>query len=54
MVTYVYQLIDGEVKVEKMEFRKKLDTGGPGTPGYVPPSSVPIAGAPRRSAGVRY
>lgn len=25
IVTYVYQLIAGEVKVEKMEFRKNLD-----------------------------
>ena len=29
VVTYVYQLIDGEVKVEKMEFRKKLETTTP-------------------------
>ena len=29
VVTYVYQLIEGEVKVEKMEFRKKLDSNSP-------------------------
>ncbi|UZJ53216.1 hypothetical protein CBS101457_002536 [Exobasidium rhododendri] len=41
VVTYVYQLIEGEVKVEKMEFRKKLDNA---------PTQVPAAGQ-RRSVG---
>lgn len=26
VVTYVYQLIDGEVKVEKIEYRKNVDS----------------------------
>ena len=26
VVTYVYQLIDGDVKVEKIEYRKNLDS----------------------------
>lgn len=25
MVTYVYQLVDGEVKVEKIEYRKQVE-----------------------------
>ena len=33
VVTYVYQLIEGEVKVEKMEFRKKLDASAATSPG---------------------
>ena len=26
VVTYVYQLIDGDVKVEKIEYRKRMDS----------------------------
>lgn len=29
VVTYVYQLIDGDVKVEKIEYRKRMDSTTP-------------------------
>lgn len=44
VVTYVYQLIEGEVKVEKMEFRKKLENA---------PTQVASGGGQRRSVGAR-
>jgi vacuolar protein sorting-associated protein 29 len=40
VVTYVYQLIDSEVRVEKIEFRKELDAGGGLKEGQVPRSTV--------------
>jgi len=33
IVTYVYQLVDGEVKVEKIEYRKNMGVGIPGGEG---------------------
>lgn len=57
VVTYVYQLIEGEVKVEKMEFRKKIETGGPGAPGQPMPDvrSASANVTPQRAAaGTRY
>ncbi|KZS97469.1 Metallo-dependent phosphatase [Sistotremastrum niveocremeum HHB9708] len=46
VVTYVYQLIDSEVRVEKIEYRKPIDVAPkaattPGVEAMRPPSSLP-------------
>ncbi len=43
VVTYVYQLIDGEVRVEKVEWRKETDTGPKTLPQPIP---SPVPGSP--------
>ncbi|PWN35017.1 Metallo-dependent phosphatase [Meira miltonrushii] len=60
VVTYVYQLIEGEVKVEKMEFKQSIvrpvseQTAG-GIQGATAGVGIPVGNAaPRRSAGMRY
>lgn len=35
VVTYVYQLVEGEVRVEKIEYRKEVDAAKP--PAAAPP-----------------
>lgn len=55
VVTYVYQLIDGEVRVEKIEYRKdaealtarEREVAGPRS--TVMPQSIPSAGAAQQS-----
>jgi vacuolar protein sorting-associated protein 29 len=49
VVTYVYQLIEGEVRVEKIEWRKEDDT--PPARNAPPPISSPPPGSPQ-PAGV--
>lgn len=49
IVTYVYQLIDNEVKVEKMEFRKAIETDANGNEVV-----TAEAGARRPVASMRY
>lgn len=46
VVTYVYQLIEGEVKVEKIEYRKQVESAA-GTP-------APVAGAGNQRRGAVY
>ncbi|KAK7455282.1 Vacuolar protein sorting-associated protein 29 [Stygiomarasmius scandens] len=41
VVTYVYQFIDGEVRVEKVEWRKESETLGGAPKSTVPPQSIP-------------
>jgi vacuolar protein sorting-associated protein 29 len=45
VVTYVYQFIEGEVRVEKIEWRKESETA-PMPKNTIPPQSVP---SPTRS-----
>jgi vacuolar protein sorting-associated protein 29 len=43
VVTYVYQLVEGEVRVEKIEYRKEVDAPKPTQPQLstsIPQSSV--------------
>jgi vacuolar protein sorting-associated protein 29 len=60
VVTYVYQLIEGEVKVEKMEFKQSIvrpasDQNLSGLQGTTAGVGIPVGNAaPRRSAGMRY
>lgn len=55
VVTYVYQLIDGEVRVEKIEYRKDAETPTSrerevvGPRSTVMPQSIPSAGAAQQS-----
>lgn len=64
VVTYVYQLIDGEVRVEKIEYRKDSDAfaaaanargaaageiGASGPRSTVMPQSIPSAGMGNQS-----
>ena len=48
VVTYVYQLIEGEVRVEKVEWRKDAEVLSPPAPPREP--SVPAGLAIQRSA----
>ncbi|KAF9265371.1 Metallo-dependent phosphatase, partial [Marasmius fiardii PR-910] len=41
VVTYVYQLVDGEVRVEKVEFRKEADSVGGAPRSTVMPQTIP-------------
>ena len=53
VVTYVYQLIEGEVRVEKIEWRKELEPA-PVPKNAVPPQAIPSpprSGSPPSSAG---
>ncbi|PPQ74008.1 hypothetical protein CVT24_012615 [Panaeolus cyanescens] len=45
VVTYVYQLIEGEVRVEKIEWRKETDTA-PAPRASVAPQNIPSPGVP--------
>jgi len=55
VVTYVYQLIDGEVRVEKIEYRKDVEAlsarerEAAGPRSTVMPQSIPSAGAGQQS-----
>lgn len=54
VVTYVYQLVEGEVRVEKIEFRKEVEAPKPPA---AAPSSQPTTGysdpsSPRSTPGV--
>jgi vacuolar protein sorting-associated protein 29 len=43
VVTYVYQLVEGEVRVEKIEYRKEVEAPKPAqsqSPTSIPQSSV--------------
>jgi hypothetical protein len=61
VVTYVYQLVDGEVKVDKVEYRKPDSAGAAstttpgggsaGTGGIGAPSENAAGGAASRTAG---
>ena len=56
MVTYVYQLIDGEVRVEKIEWRKEpenLANLKPG-PSVSQNSSGPAAASPSDGSSIFY
>ena len=54
-MTYVYQLIDGEVRVEKIEYRKDVEAPSArereaaGPRSTVMPQSIPSAGAGQQS-----
>ncbi|ESK86801.1 vacuolar protein sorting-associated protein 29 [Moniliophthora roreri MCA 2997] len=52
VVTYVYQLVEGEVRVEKVEYRKELETGGGVPRSTVLPQSIPspTPGSPQGAA----
>ncbi len=43
VVTYVYQLIEGEVRVEKVEYRKEDDVPKEPPKSAVPPQSIPTS-----------
>lgn len=53
MVTYVYQLVDGEVKVDKVEYRKPDSTGAASTttPGGRASGTGAAGGASESAAG---
>lgn len=42
VVTYVYQLVEGEVRVEKIEYRKEVDASKPTQPQLS--TSIPQSG----------
>lgn len=49
VVTYVYQLIEGEVRVEKIEWRKEVENPVPRS--NVPPQNIPSPIAPGSPSG---
>ena len=53
VVTYVYQLIEGEVRVEKIEWRKESETAPIPKSAVLPQAipSPPRSGSPPSSAG---
>lgn len=46
VVTYVYQLIDGEVRVEKIEYRKEAEVLKDAPRSTVMPQSIPSSPTP--------
>lgn len=53
VVTYIYQLVDGDVRVEKVEWRKETDTVVGGAPrSTVMPQNIPspTPGSPQSGA----
>ena len=46
VVTYVYQLVEGEVRVEKIEYRKDMDALKEAPRSTVMPRSIPSSPAP--------
>ncbi|KAK1220323.1 Vacuolar protein sorting-associated protein 29 [Marasmius sp. AFHP31] len=53
VVTYVYQLVEGEVRVEKVEFRKEADAVGGAPRSTVMPQTIPspTPGSPQGGSG---
>ena len=53
VVTYVYQLVEGEVRVEKVEFRKEADSVGGAPRSTVMPQTIPspTPGSPQGGSG---
>lgn len=49
VVTYVYQLIDGEVRVEKIEYRKDLEPVKEAPRSTVMPQPIPSSPTPSQS-----
>jgi len=49
VVTYVYQLIEGEVRVEKIEFRKEIETVKEAPRSTVMPQSIPTSPGPQQT-----
>lgn len=50
VVTYVYQLIDGEVRVEKIEYRKDIETAKEAPRSL--PQSIPNSPPPQQQQTV--
>jgi vacuolar protein sorting-associated protein 29 len=56
VVTYVYQLIEGEVRVEKIEYRKEMEAPqqrkeADGQRSTVLPQSIPSSPTPQTAGG---
>ncbi|KAK7030426.1 Vacuolar protein sorting-associated protein 29 [Paramarasmius palmivorus] len=53
VVTYVYQLVEGEVRVEKVEYRKEADSVGGAPRSTVMPQTIPspTPGSPQGGGG---
>jgi vacuolar protein sorting-associated protein 29 len=52
VVTYVYQLIDGEVRVEKIEYRKEVEVVREAPRSTVMPQSIPVSPTPQQTQTV--
>lgn len=52
VVTYVYQLIEGEVRVEKIEYRKEMETAKEAPRSTAMPQSIPSSPTPQQTQSV--
>lgn len=52
VVTYVYQLVEGEVRVEKIEYRKDMEALKEAPRSTVMPQSIPSSPAPAAQQSV--